>query len=132
MKWLATAAAFILVANYPSLSTANPRAGGIESWEDGNDLWEICGSSTEGPPAEACGAFVAGAASGIGLGAGTDRSGHERSPFCTGPGSIKGGQLADVVRKYLWEHPELRNRGATWLVRNALSRAFPCDAPPQP
>jgi hypothetical protein len=35
-------------------------------------------------------------------------------------------QLIAVVNKYLTDHPELWNRGASWLVRNALIQAFPC------
>jgi hypothetical protein len=36
-------------------------------------------------------------------------------------------QLIAVVNKYLVDHPELWNRGASWLVRNALIPAFPCS-----
>jgi hypothetical protein len=36
-------------------------------------------------------------------------------------------QLIAVVNKYLADHPELWNRGASWLVRNALIQAFPCS-----
>ena len=36
-------------------------------------------------------------------------------------------QLIAVVNKYLADHPELWNRGASWLVRNALIEAFPCS-----
>ena len=36
-------------------------------------------------------------------------------------------QLIAVVNKYLANHPELWNRGASWLVRNALIQAFPCS-----
>jgi hypothetical protein len=36
-------------------------------------------------------------------------------------------QLIALVNKYLADHPELWNRGASWLVRNALIEAFPCS-----
>jgi hypothetical protein len=36
-------------------------------------------------------------------------------------------QLIAVVNKYLADHPELWNRGASWLVRNALIEAYPCS-----
>jgi hypothetical protein len=36
-------------------------------------------------------------------------------------------QLIAIVNKYLTTHPELWNRGASWLVRNALIQAFPCS-----
>jgi Rap1a immunity proteins len=36
-------------------------------------------------------------------------------------------QLIAAVNKYLADHPELWNRGASWLVRNALIQAFPCS-----
>ncbi len=36
-------------------------------------------------------------------------------------------QLTAVVNKYLAAHPELWNREASLLVRNALIQAFPCS-----
>jgi Rap1a immunity proteins len=36
-------------------------------------------------------------------------------------------QLIAAVNKYLANHPEMWNRGASWLVRNALIQAFPCS-----
>jgi hypothetical protein len=37
------------------------------------------------------------------------------------------GQLEEVVRKYLREHPENRHYGANVLVASALTEAFPCS-----
>jgi hypothetical protein len=36
------------------------------------------------------------------------------------------GQVADIVYKYLVDHPEKLHEHARDLVRNALSSAFPC------
>jgi Rap1a immunity proteins len=36
------------------------------------------------------------------------------------------GQLEEVVRKYLREHPENRGYGANVIVASALTEAFPC------
>jgi hypothetical protein len=36
------------------------------------------------------------------------------------------GQLEDVVRTYLQEHPEKRQYGANVIVASALTQAFPC------
>lgn len=35
------------------------------------------------------------------------------------------GQLIPVVENYLQSHPELLNKDAGWLVRQALKKAFP-------
>jgi hypothetical protein len=36
-------------------------------------------------------------------------------------------QLIAVVKKYLADHPELWDKPAMWLVRDALAQAFPCS-----
>jgi Rap1a immunity proteins len=36
-------------------------------------------------------------------------------------------QLIAVVKKYLADHPELWDKPALWLVRDALVQAFPCS-----
>jgi hypothetical protein len=84
-------------------------------YEDGNSLWELCGSRTEGPVLETCALYVEGATEGLA---------SERA-FCLSP-SVTNTQLADVVRRYVGDHPELRDKAAIWLVKSALAAAFPC------
>ena len=42
------------------------------------------------------------------------------------PANVTAGQLADVVLKYLQDHPEERHKAAVGLVATALINAFPC------
>jgi len=46
--------------------------------------------------------------------------------FCL-PESIDGGQLVRVVTKYLQENPKHLHLGASDMVLNSLSAAFPCE-----
>ena len=43
------------------------------------------------------------------------------------PGGVTGGQLGDVVKIYLRNHPEDRHRPAEELVAAALKEKFPCN-----
>lgn len=38
---------------------------------------------------------------------------------------IPRGQLIRVVQKYMTDHPEELNKGSSWLVRQAIVKAFP-------
>jgi hypothetical protein len=49
---------------------------------------------------------------------------------CDIPGSVTGGQVADIVTKALREHPETRHLAAPSLVAEALAQAFPCRPAP--
>jgi len=42
------------------------------------------------------------------------------------PNNVEGSTIADVVFKYLDEHPEKRTSMASVLVVNALKEAYPC------
>ena len=44
---------------------------------------------------------------------------------CFPPG-VTAGQTADVVKRFLGQHPERRHEAAAGLVAQALSEAFPC------
>ena len=46
--------------------------------------------------------------------------------FCM-PDGVTGGQLGDVVKLYLRNHPEDRHRPADELVAAALKEKFPCN-----
>jgi hypothetical protein len=40
--------------------------------------------------------------------------------------SMTGGQIRDVVVKFLQSHPEIRHYQASGVVTEALAQAFPC------
>ena len=44
---------------------------------------------------------------------------------CT-PGNVTLGQMFDMVKAHLIDHPEYRHLAANVLVNNVLSRAWPC------
>jgi len=48
------------------------------------------------------------------------------------PKGVTTTQLADIVKKYLKEHPETRHENACDLVRKALQEAFPLKSPALP
>lgn len=98
-------------------AVAAPAERTVTLYESGNDLWGLCGEVTSGPSPGGCTSYIAGASDGI--------SWSPITQFCPSPG-VTAGQVADVVRQYLWSHPERRNHAAVELVGNALKTAFPC------
>jgi hypothetical protein len=49
------------------------------------------------------------------------------SPICVPRKSgVTVGQMVDIVKKYLTDHPEFRHQGGGALVVQALRQAFPC------
>jgi len=42
------------------------------------------------------------------------------------PQNVRGGQVFDIVFKYLQNHPEERNKPANIIILKALSRIWPC------
>lgn len=44
------------------------------------------------------------------------------------PTAVTYPQIADVVKRYLEEHPESRHKGASFLVAEAIYYAWPCEA----
>lgn len=51
----------------------------------------------------------------------------QQPAICNGT-EIAGGQMADVVGKFLSDYPERRGEGATQLTLAALLKAFPCPS----
>lgn len=47
------------------------------------------------------------------------------TPFCV-PDGVLSGQLTDVAWKFLEQNPELRHHSASYLVRRAFAKAWPC------
>ena len=89
------------------------------SWVDGNQLHKWC-SADNGTLLAGCSVYVSGItdvmvdAPVLGWSA------------CF-PDHMTIGQLGDVVERWLEQHPELRHYGASELVAEALSTAFPCE-----
>jgi hypothetical protein len=81
----------------------------------GNQLWEKCQAS----PPIICAGYVSAVA---------DIMGHHtvfNRRACFAP-EVTNGQVADVVKKWLREHPESRHYVASSLAAEALAEAFPC------
>ena len=88
---------------------------------DGNKLHEWCGLDEQRWGHGACDGFLAGAS-------GTFHywmSLEERKFFCE-PNGVTGGQLRDIVTKWLIENPAKRHLAGEVLVGEALIDAFPC------
>jgi len=80
----------------------------------GNALWDNCQGKDL-----FCMAFILGAHD-------TYKSfPKEKELFCTPP-EVTGGQVHDIAKKYLEQHPEERHMPASFLVIRALQLAFPC------
>ena len=97
----------------------------IAGWLDGNELHGNC--EVEAPFDQGiCLGYIAGAASML---VDLQTAGVVRpltSPICVPQAEVQAGQITDVVKKYLREHPENRHFGGAVLVIMALREAFPC------
>jgi Rap1a immunity proteins len=91
-------------------------------FDSGNRLYEDCRSENYFNRGY-CGGYVTGIVDSIEA---MQASGVlPESALCIPEGATKG-QLADVVRQYLEDHPERRHADAGSLVPEALGRAFGC------
>ena len=89
------------------------------SWFDGNGLLEHCNDPN--PASQAmCNGFVAAMATV------TTNESYASWHACI-PDSVSLGQLVDVVRKHLEEHPEFRHLSGESLTAKAFAHAFPCE-----
>lgn len=93
-----------------ALSTAPARA----EWMSGNQLHDTCASGTAVDKA-LCLSYVMGV---------LDGSRFLDQPLKT-PVGATGGQVRDVVAKYLDDHPALRDQPARTLVKSAIVDAWP-------
>lgn len=73
------------------------------------------GTKQQAHDAGFCMGFIAGVANSMNSNDGVDLK----------DGSITRDQLIRVVQKYLEDHPEQLSKPATWLVRQAIIKAFP-------
>jgi hypothetical protein len=97
-------------------------AGVNAGFDSGNRLYEDCSSENYFNRGY-CGGYVVGIVDTIEA---MQASGVlPESALCIPEGATKG-QLADVVRQYLDDHPERRHADAGSLVPEALGTAFRC------
>jgi hypothetical protein len=87
-------------------------------FESGNDLYAQC----NGVPSALlkCQGYIAGIADVI-----TGENTINGFGACV-PRDVVLGQLVDVAKRFLYLHPETRQRGASGLVAQALYEALPC------
>ncbi|WP_424992412.1 Rap1a/Tai family immunity protein [Oceaniradius stylonematis] len=107
----------------------------------GNDLLAMCQMPVTDPDGAYCAGFIAGVGNGMDLGAlivlgafnaldGTDYSPTEAAQAftntCTDE-NVSLGQKVLVIVKWLEDNPAQLHEPAVWLVKQALSDAFPCE-----
>lgn len=100
----------LVLATGLALSTVPARA----EWMSGNQLHDTCSSGTAVDKA-LCLSYVMGV---------LDGSRFLDQPLKT-PTGATGGQVRDVVAKYLEDHPETRDQPARTLVKAAVVGAWP-------
>jgi hypothetical protein len=114
------AATFFVLAILPLAAAADGKP--YANYTSGNDLYGFCDSSQ---PADflICAGYVSGVVDTVG------RVQREQG-FCLFdiPLNVPRQQAADVVAKYLREHPETRHYSAVDSVVPALKQAFPCNS----
>ena len=112
MKWTSLAA--IVVALAPTVAHA--------LYLEGNDLHRDCAMPEKTAQGQYCLAYVTGVFDTIDA----FRQVQKTKPMICAPVQATPGQIVDVVREYLNEHPEKRHMAAVVLVGAALQNAFPC------
>jgi len=93
----------------------------------GNRLWDACQANDKANVNDAvkaifCTSYILGAAE-------TFQALHEANQvtyYCV-PSGVENGQVEDVVKLYLRDHPETRQKSAPTLVMLALKEKFPCQ-----
>jgi Rap1a immunity proteins len=98
---------------------------GAGAWDAmlGNDLHENCKAGPRSKGHDTMSAFKTGACVGYVMGV---ASSLEGSAFCF-PAGVEKGQIVDVIKRWLEDHPELRHYAASSLITSALKERFPCN-----
>jgi hypothetical protein len=97
----------------------------VPTYETGNDLWRWCGETATGPAPGLCTAYVVGVVDGEVV----ERSAlNDPQDICISTDAVVAGQVADVVRLFLAQHPADRNYPGAALAIIAVKVAFPCAA----
>ena len=112
---LVTMATAVALACPPAL--AQEQEGKV--FDTGNDLWSHCSGKGDAHFG-LCAGFVVGIADAM-----SNVTGILGRRACI-PLPVSRGQVLDVVKRYLEQHPETRHDSAVSLVAQALSEAFPC------
>ena len=84
----------------------------------GNFLHKVCQEAKVDPQESNCLTYVLGVADAL--------AATQYSEVCIPSNSVSGGQLKDVVPKWLEDYPAQRHNPAVTLVGRALTEAFPC------
>ena len=100
------------------------RTTGPLVWFTGQEMWEMCATTTVGTPPDSCIAYVLGAVDAEA----TVADVAQRPGFICPTRTTTGNDLVQVVRRHLLEHPEDRSAIAASVVIVALRAAFPCPA----
>jgi hypothetical protein len=90
----------------------------------GNRLWDACQADEKKEPVKAlfCTAYILGAAETFEA----LKSANQVTFYCVPP-DVEKGQVIDVVKLYLRDHPEKRQSASPTLVMIALAEKFPCN-----
>jgi Rap1a immunity proteins len=90
------------------------------AFKDGNDLHNACQQTQEGIEGLYCMGYIVAIADVL-------ESGSSINGFraCLRQ-NMRAGQVVDVVKRWLQDHPQDRDYGAPGLVAAALQDAFPC------
>ena len=86
----------------------------------GNELWDACQAhlATEPIKATFCTAYI--------VGAGETFRGLVGGYYCL-PDNVPNGQLIEIVKHYLRDHPQKRQDSAPTLITLAFKDKFPCN-----
>jgi Rap1a immunity proteins len=91
----------------------------------GNDLWDACAADEREEPVKAlfCTSYI--------LGAGETLQAlhvaNQVTYYCVPDDKIRNGQMIDIVKLYLRDHPENRQFSAPTLTMLAFKGKFPCN-----
>jgi Rap1a immunity proteins len=109
-------AAFAIAFACWSGATANGQTPAL-AYVTGNKLFSLCSPEIR----DACHAYIVGVVDALSF------HGPEGG-FCL-PSLVSNGQLTDIATSYMRAHPEIREKPAAYLVKLALTEAFPCKSP---
>ena len=117
MHRLRMVSATLAVAVLTGSAEAQPNPANPRAYLTGDDLFDWCRASSH----DGCWGYVSGIVDAMSIvaGAGLGRR------ACI-PDSVRISRVADIVTRFLLDHPEQRHFGAAGLVVRALADAFPC------
>jgi hypothetical protein len=111
---------------------AHAQTGGSTVFIDGNKLYEWSRAESNRPSSRRedfnDGMFY-GYVAGV-FDADYPRAKQGELAYCA-PRGVTIAQVADIVRKYLADNPQLRHHGANNLISGALNLAWPCSNKPE-